>query len=148
MNLNNTKTIHEILKEVINSAKTASASQLEQLEAQGPKFAVQDADLFGNPTSGIVGTMLDNCGGAYLTVSGKSKLVRDIKKCCENVGDKYRPEFRGEDWSLWKGVYKGYVLHLSVTNRQEMAVHISAMNVAQKRLAEFGYDTRVYSYID
>lgn len=143
--------IEKIMKECITMASIVAGSKLEQLELAGPKYQVYDDNLFDSKIEKkVVGTMLDNCGGSYLIIPGRSKFVNSIKKQFKNEGDSYNPRFSGENWSLWKDVYKGYCLSLRFLNcqRQEVSIHSSAMEVVKEVLLKYGIESRVYTYID
>jgi len=142
--------IKKILKDCQTAAETASRAALDQLEAHGPRYSIHEADLLGNATSPSIGTMLDNCGGAYLIIPGNCQFVRELKKIGKNDGRSYPPHYVGDGWDTYKGVYSGYVLSVrfSLSVRQEMAVHESAMKAAANILKSNGIPVSVKTYID
>ena len=141
--------IQKILKDAQTAAETASRAALDQLEAHGPKFSVHTADLAGNITSPSLGTMLDVCGGAYLTVPGNTQFVRELKKLGKNK-DSHSNSYYTDNWSMWKSVYKGYQLsfNFSLQTRQERSIHVAAMSAALHVLSENGIPVDMKSYID
>lgn len=140
-----------ILNKACNAASLAAERQLKKLETAGPKFTVHNSDFLGN-TGPAVGILLDNCGGAYLVISGKSKLVNAIKKYYENTGtgSGIDSKYEGLTWYMQKNVYKGYTLSIrhKLSRRQEVSIFEEAMKAAKNVLEEFGIESRVHSYID
>jgi hypothetical protein len=140
--------INDIIKKCKTAAEIASKAALDQLEAHGPRFSIHEADLFGKTTSPSIGTMLDNCGGAYITLPGNCAFVRELKKIGKQNGSQHH--YYSDLWSLSKGVYKGYTFHIrfDLQVRQEMAVHTAAMNAVSNVLNENTIPAKVRSYID
>lgn len=139
--------VKEIMKEVVQEAGKAAARQLEKLEVKGPRYSIYNTDLFGNKIGETVGTLLDNCGGAYLIIGGKERFVNVIKKQYSNEGSS---RYAGDGWWMNKSVYKGYNLYIShsLSGRQEMSVDEEAMKAAKEVLNKYGIKVSIKSYID
>jgi hypothetical protein len=104
-----------LLNQVVSVAEVAAQKKLEELQKAGPRFSVHNADLFTGKAQGpSLGTMLDNCGGAWICLPGKCTLVSSIKKHFRNL-DRFSyqgHQYEGPSWYISKGTYKGYTLHL------------------------------------
>lgn len=61
------------IEAILEKARVAADEAGDKWLAENtkPRFAVYNADLLGRPTSGVIGTMLDNCGGAYIACRDK-----------------------------------------------------------------------------
>lgn len=68
--------IRQVIEEGLKRANTAAKEQMAKLEAQGPRYDVKDA------FTGIThGSILDNCGGAWIAgMDGRSLLGKTFKK--------------------------------------------------------------------
>lgn len=141
--------VNKIMAKAVDAAHKAGKEQLKKLQAAGPAYTVHNVtNLVTDEMGPAIGTMLDVCGNAYLTISGTDAFVRAAKKQLSH-DDSYLPNYRGDNWSMWKGVYKGYTLHLDTgLLRQEFSVNEKAMYAAQEALKEQGVNVRVRSYID
>jgi len=142
--------INEIMKEAQTAANQAATEKFQELTNHGPKYAVHEADLGGKITSGQIGTLLDDCGGAYITLGGREQFVREAKK--QGVQDEncHPPHYNGDGWSMWKGVYSGYIIHLDfdLQGRQEVSIHAAAMEAAVEVMKQYGMNANVKTYID
>lgn len=124
--------IRKTLLEGMKIAKVAAQKQLEKLEAQGPKYAAVDS--FTGVTHG---TLLDDCGGAWIAgVDGRSSLGRIWKKIAQRSDS---------------GFYFGDKLHCGVnaTTSQYLSVRRAAAEAFVQYLnANLGTDLYVRTYID
>jgi hypothetical protein len=142
-----------LLNQAVSVAEVAAQKKLEELLKAGPRFSVHSADLFTGKAQGpAIGTMLDNCGGAWICLAGKCTLVNSIKKHFRNL-DRFSyqgHQYEGPNWYISKGTYKGYTLHLSypTRGRQEMSVHEAANQAAVEYLKKEGHECYMHSYID
>jgi hypothetical protein len=153
MDITNKVDLVFMLQYAVGVADLAAQKKLEELQKAGPRFSVHSADLFTGKAQGpAIGTMLDNCGGAWICLPGKCKLVNSIKKHFRNL-DRFSyqgHQFEGSNWYISKGTYKGYTLHLSypTRGRQEMSVHEAANQAAVDYLKKEGHECYMHSYID
>jgi hypothetical protein len=143
----------KILIECQAAAEKAASSKYDELVKAGPRYAVYSADLMGNKIPGSsVGTMLDNCGGAYLVIPGTGEFISGLKKAALNVeGTGVNRRYDGMYWHAFKNVYKGYCLSIkySLNIQQEVSVHRAAMDAALKILKDNGVTgAYVHEYID
>jgi len=138
-----------VLLEAIVAGRGAAEEQLQKLIEKGARYiVVDDPDFTDNPK--VYGTMLDSCGFANIRLSGRSPLVRFIKK----NGFKrsfhsyvlYTPYGKVE---IYKAYPKGYSLYLPIDNgRQEVSVKEAAYQAALEVLKKYGIDGWVYSRLD
>jgi hypothetical protein len=133
----------EIMQKCKQAAEIASRSTLDQLEAHGPKYTVHNADLFNNKGP-VIGTMLDVCGNAYVTIPGNCAFTRELKK----LGKFERDIHSGEFWSIRKSAYKGYILSIDYLQRQEYSVNVAAVEAIALVLSENEIRAEVTKYID
>lgn len=140
---------NKIMNEAIVLAEAAAKEQFEKLKNNGPKYSVYNADVLSRaPIGDSIGTMLDNCVGAWIEISGRNPLVSWAKK---NLSIRMSGQhLEGSNWYLSKGVYKGYTLHLSypLRCRQEMSIHEEANRAAVEFLRKNGLECHLHSYID
>jgi hypothetical protein len=139
-----------IFAEAFAAGRAAADAKLAELVAAGPRYSVHQAG-FGEPNTAknLVGYMLDNCGGAYLTLSGKSATHRELRRYLGTSGR--TRNIPGGGRVYYRDAYPtGFALSLfDMHGRQEMAVDIAAMEAVKRVLDEHGLDgTRVHSYID
>jgi hypothetical protein len=139
----------ELVKRIISEARTvgqaAAEKQLQVLKSAGPRFAMVEnakGDFLSDSTKPevVVGTMLDNCGGAYLSISARTPFYRVAKKVCEDSSLSF---------SCHKSVYSGGILSIyNITNRQEMSVMEEAYKAIADYLKTHNIESRVVTYID
>ena len=109
-----------------------------------PRFAVYSADLAGRPTSGILGTMLDVCGGAYICFKDKrTKFARYMK-------EREREERRASGCDTRFFQFYSIHVHHKNSGRQEMGLAEAAIKayyevLRQHQLADCIY---VKTFID
>jgi len=138
--------IIDILKEALSAASTAGKAQYEKLEKRGPAYSVHKGNICTGEVGPAIGTMLDDCGGAWIILSGRNHFVNELKK----IGIKKNSTYEGNFWWMTKGVYKGYTLHFrhAMSSRQEISVHEEAMNAARDVLQKYNIKSYVHTYID
>lgn len=120
----------EVLVEMVEAADAASKDWLKKATERGPAYAVYD---HGIP----VGTMLDNCGGAYLKITdGRKSFCRYVKARQASV------EGRGQCFSI--------PVRYPLQCRQEMGLAEAAITAAFGVLKKFSLSEGVafHSYID
>jgi len=137
----------EIIAEAIKSAEIASRATLDQLQAHGTRYTIHQTDLEGNQGPAI-DALLDLCGGAYINIPGTTPFIRELKKIGES--DKNSQWIKGKGWSITKGVYKGYTIHLDfqLMRRQEAKIHANAMKAAVDVFKSQGIPATLHTYID
>ena len=140
------QTTARLLETAKDAAELASNECYRNLVEAGPRYNIRNADLFGEVSGPVVGTMLDLCGGAWIVLNGNQKFVRDLKK----IGNKKLDWIEGSGWSLRKSVDSGYILHLNYSKsvRQESSVHSAAYHSAMKILDAAGVKGYVHTFID
>jgi hypothetical protein len=142
MSLQETTNLLEI---AMIAAELASNECYKNLVETGPRYNIRNADLFGEVSGPVVGTMLDLCGSAWIVLNGNQNFVRDLKK----IGNKRLDWIEGTGWRLRKSVDSGYILHLSYSKsmRQESSVHSAAYYSAMKILDTAGVKGHVHTHI-
>jgi hypothetical protein len=140
------KPIGVLMSEVVESATLAGKNVLNELKSRGPAYTVHD-ELNDNK---CVGTMLDVCGGASISLDGRSKLVKSIRK---NIPfDSVYNEWTNEgirNWVMYKGCSDYRLIIITSNHRQEMSVNVAECNAAVKTLKDNGYDgVELRSWID
>jgi len=142
------------------AANIAADDRLEELERQGPRYAVIDCDpITGkekpdgahiDPETGKQKPgwqMLDLCGGGWVRLSYKGKnrkFINALKRI--GKGDGSGSWWDGDGWSLQK-MNKGFGLSFRIM-RQEVSVHQAALEAAEKVLTEAGIDCWTFTYLD
>ena len=131
--------IFNLLAEARLIGRTAAMKQLKKLQKQGPKFRVKD----GNKT---VGEMLDVCGFAWITIPGKSKIVKAFKA----LGTRgINQEYIVGEMRISKAYQRGYNLNIGLgIGRQEMSVNEEAVWAASEFLNNAGLECNYGSRID
>ena len=141
------KQLEAILAEAFVAGRDAASRKLDELRSRGPAFTVHDTGLFGKPTAdNVVGTLLDVCGSAFLTVSGRSATHRILRRYLGNA-----PSLPGGGRVYYRPGYPtGFVLSIfDVTNRQELSVHEAAMEAVKDVLEKHGLTgLHVHSWVD
>jgi len=139
----------KVLLEAIEVGRKAAKEQLHRLKRNGARYIVMDdPNLTDEPR--IYGTMLDSCGFANIRLSGRSPLVRFIKK------NGFKRSFHSYvlhtpygKVEIYKAYPKGYSLYLPIDNgRQEVSVKEAAYQAALEVLKKHGIDGGVYSRLD
>lgn len=132
----------QIMADAVKAANEAGEAQLQKLVGAGPQWNVMQGKR-------VVGQMLDVCGGAYVRIDGRNPLVNALKKI-GTKRDKWSDNIDGENWYMFKGVYKGKVLNVRTNvNRQEMSVNEAQAAAVVRVLEENGVSgAHVHSYID
>ncbi len=137
------KSINDVMNEVVESATLAGTNRLNELKSRGPAYTVHD-ELNDNK---CVGTMLDVCGGASISLDGRSKLVKLIKKNIPFMNNEWSGNNRS--WIMYKGVLDYKLIIITSLCRQEMSVNVAECKAAVKTLKDYGYDgIEVSSWID
>lgn len=124
--------------------RKAANDQLKKLQGHGPRWNVID-----DHTNKVVGQMLDVCGGGYIKLPGRGRIVKAFKRL--GVKDRYGQGYKLEDehMSISKGYPKGYDLSLGLnTGRQEMSVNEEAVVAASEFLNNASLKCSWRSYID
>jgi hypothetical protein len=87
-----------------NKAQDASQLKLNEMLAAGPKFSVHNDDFSGK-LGPAIGTMLDNCGGAWIVLPGKCALINWVKKHFKNASNLggINTRYEGPGWTINKG---------------------------------------------
>ena len=139
----------KVLLEAIRVGRSAGQQQLDRLQHQGNRYVVMDDPEFTDDPR-VYGGMLDLCGFAHIRISGRSSLVRYIKRYGRRVG--YRsyvldtPLGRVE---ISKAYPKGYSLYLPIElGRQEISVKKAAYQKALEVLERHGIYGWIYSRLD
>ena len=137
-----------ILREAQIAADNAATKCFARLVEQGAKYVVVNDNLFSDPAipKKVIGTMLDLCGGAYLTIDGRQPIIRALKK----IGKLQESLYIGDFWSLSKSAYKGFKLNIQykMSTRQEAQIHEDAMIAAANVLKLHEVKVSVKTYID
>jgi len=150
----------EVLREAAEAGRKAAMRKLEELKRQGPKYmVVQHEDPFDkrSPIIAVYEPLLDDLGYAEIRISGRSPLVRWIKKNATNI---IREPLTGrpEAWewsdgdvlvSISKAYPKGYSLYIrGVAVAQYISVQVAGYEAALEVLKKYGVDGWVWSRID
>ena len=139
------KQIVMLLLKAREIGRKAAEDQLKKLQAKGARWNVVDEMAGGK----VVGQMLDVCGGAYLTIPGRGKIVKAFKKLAEHKDYQDGYYFEDNKMSISKAYKRGYNLFLGLnTGRQEMSVNEEAAFAAGEFLNNAGLECQVHSYID
>jgi hypothetical protein len=139
------KLIDVLMNEVVANATLAGTNRLNELKRRGPAYTVHD-ELNDNK---CVGTLLDVCGAANLSLKGTSKLVRLIKKNIPFNSLHNEWSSSGRQWVMYKGCNGYKMIIITSLHRQEMSVNYEECNAAVKTLNDNGYDgIEVNSWID
>lgn len=127
MNAIEANRVIDLVKGAQKLGREAGERQYQKLVKRGDKFKVIE-ELSGKE----VGRMLDVCGIGMLTIPGHGKIVRAFKTIGKKVkhSDSYAI---AQDILIWKG-YKGYMLSLFLTYKQEMSVHEEAVKAVANYL--------------
>lgn len=140
-----------ILKEAQKAADDAATKCFARLVEQGAQYLVVNDSLFSDPgiPKKVVGTMLDLCGNAYLTISGLEPFTRFLKKIGKTENNDPN-RYSGDFWSISKSSYKGYILHIThkLSMRQEMRIHESAMIAAANVLKSHRINVGIKTFMD
>lgn len=132
--------------------REAANDQFKKLQEAGPKFNVVERV---RNRERKVGEMLDVCGGAYLTIPGRGKIIKAFKKLgiegrfnhLGGMNQEYTLE--DEHMSVSKNYRRGYMFLLGLnTGRQEMSVNEEAVVAASEFLNNAGLKCGWKSYID
>ena len=138
-----------VLFEAIVAGRRAAREQLQKLMEKGARYiVVDDPEFTDNPK--VYGTILDLCGFANIRLSGRSPLVRFIKKNGFRSGYySYVLYTKYGKVEIYKAYPKGYSLYLPIDNgRQEVSVKEAAYQAALEVLKKHGIDGWVYSRLD
>ena len=139
----------KILLEAIIAGRKAAKEQLHRLKQNGARYIVMDdPSLTDEPR--VYGTMLDLCGFANIRLSGRSPLVRFIKKNGFRSGYySYVLYTKYGKVEIYKAYPKGYSLYLPIDEgRQEISVKETAYKAALKVLEKHGIEGYVYTRLD
>jgi len=127
--------------------RKAANDQFKKLQKQGSRWAVIDDN-----SNKVVGKMLDVCGFAWITVLGRSKIVKAFKKLGTQDGiDKFNNTFQliDEHMQISKAYNRGYNLNLGINiGRQEMSVNEEGVFAATEFLNNVGLECNCNSRID
>ncbi len=137
------KPIDVLMSEVVESATLAGTNRLNELKRRGPAYTVHD-ELHDNK---CVGTLLDVCGNASISIDGRSKLVKMIKKNIPFMNNEWSGNNRS--WIMYKGVLNYKLIIITSLCRQEMSVNEAECKAAIKTLKDNGFDgAEMNSWID
>ena len=139
----------KVLLEAIEVGRKAAKEQLHRLKRNGARYIIMDdPSLTDEPR--VYGTMLDLCGFANIRLSGRSPLVRFIKKNGFRSGYySYVLYTKYGKVEIYKAYPKGYSLHLPIDEgRQEISVKEAAYQAALEVLKKHGINGWVYSRLD
>jgi len=108
-----------VIAAALEAGRAAAAEKEAAMRAAGPKWAVTDADLAGNPIPGApVYTMLGLCGFAWLVLpDGRCPEARYVKTL---PGCYKRYEGRGYEWRP-REVYGGQMMEVKEAAMAAMA---------------------------
>lgn len=139
-NAKRNETFERIIQEATEAGNKAGVAKLAELEGAGPAFAVVE----NSPNDGIfydkskptrvVGTMLDVCGFAWVTLSNARTAFAQYLKKTERASN---------------GYYGGMTVNLRFgTFRQEMSVNEAQARAAAEVFTKAGFEARMESRID
>lgn len=76
-----------LLERAIAAGEKAYREKLAEIEAGPDRFALYEADLMGAPTSGVVGTLKELCGFAWVVIpSGRTGINRNFIDALKKAG--------------------------------------------------------------
>ena len=127
-----------ILKEANEAAEKASCEWLAHATSAGPKYAVYSS--FSIDDNGVeVGTMLDVCGNAHITVKDKRTVFSKLL-------NKYY--MKVDPWQA-KRSNQTVLIDYSNKYRQEYGLHVAAAKAALEVLTKHGVKgLKLWTYID
>jgi hypothetical protein len=132
--------IIELVKVAQKLGREAGEKQYQKLLGQGDRWKV-----INEATGKEVGRMLDVCGIGWVKIPGNGKITGAFKKL--GTQDNRNNNINIDGMSIWKSD-KGYVMSLSLTNRQEMSVHEEAVNKVANYLEGQGLECKAVTVID
>lgn len=133
--MNKAQLVHAI-QNAARMGQRAAEIRLETMQARGPVYAVRNVDPFTGAACGpAIGTMLDVCGFAWVTIPGLSRRTKAIK------------ELISEGLLSYSHYEKRVQLHIS-THRQEIGVNEAACERAAEVLNALGIKAYPCSRID
>lgn len=125
--------VASVISEARKAGIAAAEYKLDSLQNAGPRWEVKDGEQ-------IVGTMLDVCGFANLTIKARGKFYLLAKKLSEN------PVVRIHCCKAYNG--GGSLSIFDSTIRQEMSVNIAACEGQAVVLRAYGIECGISSRID
>lgn len=125
-----------IIVEAREAGRIAANKKLQELQNQGPKYAV--VDEMNNDK--VVGTLLDVCGFASLKISARGKFFQTAKKLSKERG------YRFHCTNAYHG--GGHLAIFDSTMRQEMSINEAACEGQAEILRKYGLQVRIESRID
>lgn len=126
--------VKEVIIECRNAGQEAAKAKLQELSGQGPKFAVTDREK-------LVGTMLDVCGFAHLSISARGKFYLLAKKLSKDLSLRFHCDHDSYNGGGWFSIY-------DMTMRQEMSINVAAYRAVNSVLASYEITSNVKSRID
>ena len=125
--------VKTVIQEAREAGRIAALEKLQELQKQGPQFAVTSG-----PT--VVGTLLDVCGFASLKISARGKFYLLAKKLAKHHCFRFMC-----DRAYYGG---GHLCIFDSTMRQELSINKAACQGQAEVLAKYGIESRIDSRID